>query len=283
MPRRHPDWLKVNIPGGKNYTTITAQLKEHRLNTVCSEARCPNLAECYDNGTATFLLMGKICTRNCSYCNIKHGTPLPLDPHEPEHIASAVSQLELLHVVITSVTRDDLEDGGALHFAQTVKAIRAYRQNTTIELLLPDFKGSMQSLKTVLKAQPDVVAHNIEVVQALFPKLRPEGDYKRSLTVLKSIKQLMPQAITKSGFMLGLGESFSQIQSTLIDLRETRVEAVAMGQYLQPSKAHTRVARYYTPDDFKELKSYAFDIGFRHVEASPLTRSSYHAERVLCR
>lgn len=283
MTRRLPVWLKVPIPGGKNYTSIMTQLKRHRLNTVCAEARCPNLAECYGNGTAAFLVMGKICTRNCGYCDIKHGQPLPLDRHEPGRIAAAVSQLKLSHVVITSVTRDDLTDGGALHLAQTVEAVRSNNKNTTIELLLPDFKGSGESIATVLNARPDVTAHNIEVARALFPALRPQGDYARSLTVLKTIKQLSPDAVTKSGFMVGLGESMSQIKNTLIDLKANGVEIVTIGQYLQPSKAHIRVSRYYTPDSFKQLTSYALTLGFRHIEASPLTRSSYHAERALCR
>jgi lipoic acid synthetase len=282
MTRHHPDWLKVNIPGGKNYTAIITKLKKYSLNTVCAEARCPNLAECYGNGTATFLIMGKICMRNCRYCNIRHGIPLPLDPHEPVNIGKAVSELELSHVVITSVTRDDLPDGGALHFVRTVEAVRACSPHTTVELLLPDFKGSQASLRTVLEAGPDVAAHNIEVVCSLYPALRPQGNLECSLSVLKSIKQLSPATITKSSLMVGLGESLSQIKDALADLRKNEVDAVSIGQYLQPSTSHAKVFRYYPPEDFYKLKAYAINLGFRHVEASPLTRSSYHAERVLC-
>jgi lipoic acid synthetase len=283
MPRLHPDWLKVKIPGGKNFITIQAKLKKYKLHTVCAEARCPNLGECYGNSTATFLLMGKICTRSCLYCNIAHGTPLPLDPEEAEHLALAVRELGILHVVLTSVTRDDLSDGGAAHFARAVKAVRALNPRTKIELLIPDFKGSEQSLSTVLSEQPDIVAHNIEVVKSLFPSLRPQAHYGRSLSLLGKIKYLSPSTITKSGFMLGLGESIKQIQNTLRDLKKHRVEVVSFGQYLSPSIHHMAVLRYYPPLEFEELKAYALSLGFRHVEASPLTRSSYHAERVICR
>jgi lipoic acid synthetase len=282
MPRRHPDWLKVGIPGGKNYTYVTSRLKKYGLNTVCAQARCPNLAECYGNRTATFLLLGKTCTRGCLYCNIEHGRVLPPDDHEPEHVARAVAELGLRYVVITSVTRDDLPDGGAGQFVRTVKEIRRTNPEIGIELLIPDFRGSRRALRTVIRSRPRVLAHNIEVARPLFERLRPQGSYGRSLRLLSRIGRLDPHITTNSGFMLGFGEMIAQVKQTLRDLKSHGVQVVSMGQYLQPGKEHPPVSRYYTPDDFRNLKEYALGLGFGHVEASPLTRSSYHAERVLC-
>lgn len=282
MPRRHPDWLKVNIPGGKNFTRVNSCLRKYGLHTVCAQARCPNMAECYGNGTATFLLLGNVCTRGCRYCNISPGNPAALDPYEPDHIAAAVAELGLEYAVITSVTRDDLADGGALQFARSVRAIRAKSPRTGIEILVPDFNGSLSALQTVTDACPNVLAHNIEVVKQLFARLRPKGSYTRSLQLLRRITQLNPGITVKSGLMLGLGETTQQIKLTLKDLRNHGVAAVSLGQYLQPAKTNAPVHRYYSPEEFTRLKAYALSLGFLHVEASPLTRSSYHAERIPC-
>jgi lipoic acid synthetase len=282
MPRRHPDWLKVSIPGGKNYAYVTSRLKKYGLNTVCSQARCPNLAECYGSRTATFLLLGTTCTRGCRYCNIGSGRPLPPDEHEPEHVARAVADLGLRYVVITSVTRDDLPDGGAGRFAHTVREIRRINPDIGIELLIPDFKGSHRALLTVIHSRPLVLAHNIEVARALFRRLRPRGNYGRSLRMLSRIRRIDPGITVKSGFMIGLGETITQVKQTLGDLKRHGVQVVSMGQYLQPGKEHPPVRHYYTPGDFRMLKEYALGLGFGHVEASPLTRSSYHAEHALC-
>jgi lipoic acid synthetase len=279
MSRRHPDWLKVKIPGGENYAKMNSLLRNLKLHTICEEAKCPNIAECFGAGTAVFLILGDICTRNCRYCYVKHGKPLALNPSEPKDVAESVKKLDLKYVVITSVTRDDLGDGGAAVFAETVKEIRNVNPNIKIEVLIPDFKGNFNALKKVLGSNPDVVNHNIEVVEELFPKIRPEGNYKTSLNVLKQIKKFDRKVKTKSGFMVGLGESKEQILRTMKDLKRRDVDFLTIGQYLQPTEKHAKIEKYYTPDEFKELKEIAYKTGFKHVESDPLVRSSFHAER----
>jgi len=279
--RRHPDWLKVDIPGGESYVRVKSMLRNAKLHTICEEAKCPNIAECFGSGTAVFLILGDTCTRNCKYCNVKHGEPLVLDPDEPRNVAESVKQLDLKYAVITSVTRDDLVDGGASVFAQTVKEIKNLDNNIRVEVLIPDFKGSRETLKTVVDAGPDVVNHNIEVVEMLFPMIRPEGDYKTSLSVLENVKEIKKDMLTKSGFMVGLGENKDQIVKTMRDLRGVDVDFLTIGQYLQPTKEHAEIKKYYTPYEFNDLKRLATWLGFRHVESGPLVRSSYHAEKTL--
>jgi len=276
--RRHPDWLKVPIPGGEQYSEIKKQLRHSKLHTICEEARCPNLAECFGRGTATFLILGDICTRDCRYCHVKHGIPHTHDGKEPENVAESVKALGLSYVVITSVTRDDLSDGGAIVFNETIRSIRNAVPSCRIEVLIPDFKGDSSALKVVLDAGPDVLNHNIEVVERLFPILRPQGDYIRSLSILKGCKELYERIPTKSGFMIGLGESMDEILVLLDDLRKAHVDMLTIGQYLQPSSMHAEIQKYYTPNEFEELKKIALQKGFSQVESGPLVRSSYHAE-----
>ena len=278
---RHPEWLRVEIPGGENYVKIKSLLRKAKLHTICEEAKCPNMAECFGKGTATFLILGNVCTRSCRYCNVKHGKPLPLNPDEPREVAESVKALGLRYAVITSVTRDDLPDGGATVFYETVKEIKKINKNCRVEVLIPDFRGDREALKRVIDAKPDVINHNIEVVKELFPKMRPQGDYNRSLYVLRIIKEMNNRIITKSGFMVGLGETNEQILKTMQDLKENGVDILTIGQYLQPTKNHAEVRKYYTPEEFTEFRDTAMDMGFKHVESAPLVRSSYHAEQAL--
>jgi len=277
--RRHPDWLRVRIGGGENFVRMKKLLRSAKLHTICEEARCPNIAECFGCGTAVFLILGDTCTRNCRYCNVKHGKPLPLNPSEPRDVAESVKQLGLKYAVVTSVTRDDLGDGGAGVFYETVKEIKKLNTDCRVEVLVPDFKGSKSALEKVVSAGSDVVNHNIEVVEELFPTIRPEGDYKISLDVLKNIKKIDKDMKSKSGFIVGLGEDKEQIVKTMKDLREADVDFLTIGQYLQPTREHAEIKRYYTPEEFKEFKEIAMDMDFKHVESSPLVRSSYHAEK----
>ena len=278
---RHPEWLRVEIPGGENYVKIKSLLRKAKLHTICEEAKCPNMAECFGKGTATFLILGNVCTRSCRYCNVKHGKPLPLNPDEPREVAESVKALGLRYAVITSVTRDDLPDGGATVFYETVKEIKKINKNCRVEVLIPDFRGDREALKRVIDAKPDVINHNIEVVKELFPKMRPQGDYNRSLYVLRIIKEMNNRIITKSGFMVGLGETNEQILKTMQDLKENGVDILTIGQYLQPTKNHAEVRKYYTPEEFTEFRDIAMDMGFKHIESAPLVRSSYHAEQAL--
>jgi len=280
--RRHPDWLKVKLGSGPNFSSVKTLLRGAKLHTICEEAKCPNIAECFGRGTAVFLILGNVCTRNCRYCNVGHGRPLPPDEDEPVHVAQSVKQLGLHYVVITSVTRDDLPDGGAAMFSATIQEIRALVPECKIEVLIPDFQGDEQPLQTVLAAEPHVVNHNIEVVASLFPTIRPQGEYQRSLTLLKSIKEKSSEVRSKSGFMVGLGETDDEIQQTMEDLYDARVDFLTIGQYLQPSKRHAPIERYYTPEEFSRFKDLGESIGFDHVESGPLVRSSYHAEEALC-
>ncbi len=279
--RRHPDWLKVPLSGGQKYIEIKNRLRSSQLHTICEEAKCPNLGDCFGRGTAAFLLLGDTCTRNCRYCNVKHGIPKELNSSEPDEVAQSVKALNLSYVVITSVTRDDLADGGAYMFNKTIKAIKQGNPECKVEVLIPDFKGDTSALQTVLSAGPDILNHNIEVVKDLFPTLRPQGNYEASLSLLKTIKNLNSMILTKSGCMIGLGETLNQIMQLLDDLRNAQVDLLTIGQYLQPSPKHTSVEKYYTPEEFDRLKQQAYKKGFIHVESGPLVRSSYHAEQSL--
>jgi lipoic acid synthetase len=280
--RRHPDWLRVKIGGGENYVKMKSLLRNAKLHTICEEAKCPNIAECFGSGTAVFLILGDTCTRNCKYCNVKHGKPFPLNPEEPKDVAESVKKLNLKYVVITSVTRDDLEDGGAEVFYKTVIEIRKLKRDCKIEILIPDFQGSIESLKRVIDSNPDLINHNIEVVNDLFSTIRPEGSYNISLNLLKKIKEINNTVKTKSGFMVGIGETKDQIIKTMEDLRYANVDFLTIGQYLQPTKEHAEIKKYYSPEEFDDLRKIALDIGFEHVESGPLVRSSYHAERAMC-
>jgi lipoic acid synthetase len=281
MMRRHPDWLKVRIGGGENFSKVKNLLRSAKLHTICEEARCPNIAECFGGGTAVFLILGNVCTRDCKYCNVIHGNPRSLNKNEPRDIAESVKTLGLKYVVVTSVTRDDLKDGGASIFYETVREIRRLNDACKIEVLIPDFKGDATAVQKVVDAAPDVINHNIEVVEELFPLIRPQGDYRRSLGVMKTIKTMDGRIPTKSGFMVGLGETNDQILVTMRDLRAADVDFLTMGQYLQPTRNHVQVKKYYTPDEFVEFKNTALQLGFTHVESGPLVRSSYHAQKAL--
>ncbi len=276
MQKRLPEYLKRPIIDTETTRTVRRVLKTNCLNTVCENARCPNKNECYTKNTATFLIMGNVCTRNCRYCNIGCEKPLPLDEDEPKRVAKAVFDLKLKYSVITSVTRDDLPDGGAGHFCNCIYEIRKLSPDVKIEILTPDFKGDTTALDRIIEAKPDVFNHNIETVEPLFKTARPQGDYRCSLEVLKYIKT-NSDIITKSGLMVGLGESFEQIERTLKDLKSAGCDILTIGQYIQPSKAHLEVAKYYTPEEFKELNRLAEEIGFKHWQIGPLVRSSYRA------
>ncbi len=280
--RRHPDWLKVKIGGGETYVKMKSLLRNAKLHTICEEAKCPNIAECFGCGTAVFLILGDICTRNCKYCNVQHGEPVSLNSNEPKDVAESVKELDLKYVVITSVTRDDLEDGGASIFYNTVNEVKNLNKNCKIEVLIPDFKGKIESLKKIIDSKPDVINHNIEVVEELFPKIRPEGNYKISLKLLGNIKSINKNVKTKSGFMVGIGENKDQILKTMKDLRGANVDFLTIGQYLQPTRSHAEIKKYYTPKEFDEFQKIGLDMGFKHVESGPLVRSSYHAERAIC-
>ena len=279
--RRHPDWIKVRAPASPEYFRTRGILSELRLHTVCQEACCPNIGECFSHRTATFMLMGDVCTRNCPYCAVAHGKVRPLDLDEPRRIAEAVDRLGLDHVVVTSVDRDDLKDGGAAHFAETAREIKRMRPAARVEVLVPDFKGSHSAVDTVVDSPVSIFNHNIETVPSLYRKARPGGNYERSLEVLNrariSGQQRREHLLTKAGIMLGLGEEASEIEHVLRDLRSVGCEILTLGQYLRPSKDHLPVERYVTPEEFSDLKVAALAMGFRHVESGPLVRSSYHA------
>ena len=277
MPRRHPDWIKVKAPGNPNYLRLKRLMREKNLHTVCEEARCPNIGECWGNKTATFLILGDTCTRGCRFCAIDKGRPLALDPEEPRNVALVVKDLGLDHIVVTSVNRDDLPDGGAAHFAQTVFWIKQFNPSTRVELLIPDFAGNLQSLETVVNSGIQILNHNIETVPRLYGKVRPGHSYEGSLNLLMAAKKQRPEMLTKSGFMLGVGETTQEVLATLQDLRDNEVDIVTIGQYLQPSTRQLRVERYVTPEEFQDFKAEAELLGFRHVESGPLVRSSYHA------
>jgi lipoyl synthase len=272
-----PAWLKVRAPGSTNYLRLKGLMKELRLNTVCEEARCPNIGECWHHGTATFMILGDVCTRACGYCAVPHGMPATLDLAEPARVAEAVEAMALNYVVVTSVDRDDLADGGASIFADTITRIRSSLPTCQLEVLIPDFQGSEASLRTVLEAAPDVLNHNTETVPRLYRLARPGGRYQRTLDLLDRSRTIAPHIPTKTGLILGLGEEWDEIVETLGDLRRVGVRILTIGQYLRPTPSHLRMVRYYHPDEFAALKRIALDLGFGHVESGPLVRSSYHA------
>ncbi len=277
MPRRHPDWIKVKAPGNPTYLRLKKLMREKNLHTVCEEARCPNIGECWGNKTATFLILGDTCTRGCRFCAIDKGKPLALDPEEPRNVGLTVKDLGLDHIVVTSVNRDDLPDGGANHFAKTVFWIKNLNPGIRVELLIPDFEGNLDALKTVVSSGIEILNHNIETVPRLYGKVRPGHSYDCSVNILKTAKEMRPEVLTKTGMMLGVGETKDEVLTTLAELRRNDVDIVTLGQYLQPSPKLLKVERYLHPDEFKEFKTAADNLGFRHVESGPLVRSSYHA------
>jgi lipoic acid synthetase len=278
LPRQpKPDWLKVRAPGSENYLRLKGLMRDLGLHTVCEEANCPNIGECWHYGTATFMILGDTCTRSCGYCNVTHGAPAAPDPHEPVKVASAIHAMQLDYVVVTSVDRDDLPDGGAGHFASTIHEIRSRIPRCRIEVLIPDFKGDQSSLRQVLDARPGVLNHNIETVPRLYRAVRPGGRYDRALQLLDRSRNYAAAIPTKSGLMVGLGEEWEEVVATLRDLRSAGCQIVTIGQYLRPSLANVPMSRYYAPAEFVELKRIGVDLGFGHVESGPLVRSSYHA------
>jgi lipoic acid synthetase len=276
---RKPDWLKIKLNTNENYTGLKKLMRERNLNTVCEEAKCPNIHECWAvRRTATFMILGAICTRACRFCAVKTGLPTELDTQEPERVAESVKLMNLKHAVITAVARDDLKDGGAAIFAETVRAVRRENPFTTIEVLPSDMGGVYENLKMLMDAKPDILNHNIETVRSLTPRVRARATYDRSLEFLKRAKEMQPEIPTKSSLMIGLGETKEEIIETMDDLRANNVDIMTIGQYLQPSKKHIKVQKYYHPDEFEELRQIAMTKGFSHVEAGPLVRSSYHAD-----
>jgi len=278
-PLRKPSWIRIKHPAGSKVDQLKKTLRSQKLFTVCEEAQCPNLAECFNHGTATFMIMGQICTRRCPFCDVAHGKPKPLDADEPKHLAETIEKMALKYVVITSVDRDDLRDGGAHHFKQCIDQIKQTTPNVKIEILTPDFRGRMEKALEVLEScPPDVFNHNLETVPNLYPKVRPGADYQYSLKLLKAFKNQHPEVITKSGLMLGVGENEQQVLNTLSDLRAHDVDMLALGQYLQPSKHHLAVEEYITPKQFDRYKNFAIQMGFSQVASGPMVRSSYHAD-----
>jgi lipoic acid synthetase len=276
---KKPKWIKVKLVNSSKFNEVKNLLRTHNLNTVCEEASCPNISECFSKGTATFMIMGDICTRRCTFCDVGHGRPNPLDSNEPAQVANAVKILGLKYVVITSVDRDDLRDGGAEHFAACIKAIRAASPNTKIEILVPDFRGRLDKALAILsETPPDVLNHNLETVPRIYKQIRPGSDYQHSLDLLKKFKQLQPNIPTKSGIMAGLGETDDEIKQVLIDMRNHDIDMLTLGQYLQPSPHHTPVTRYMEPTVFKQIEEFAYSAGFKHAAVGPLVRSSYHAD-----
>ncbi|ACO73964.1 lipoyl synthase [Laribacter hongkongensis] len=277
---RKPEWIRAKLPTGQRFFEIKEILRNQKLHTVCEEASCPNIGECFSHGTATFMIMGDICTRRCPFCDVGHGRPNPLDPNEPQHLAESVAAMRLKYVVITSVDRDDLRDGGAQHFADCIQAIRASSPATRIEVLVPDFRGRLELALDILSATPpDVMNHNLETAPRLYKQARPGADYAHSLQLLKDYKTRNPDVTTKSGIMVGLGETDEEVLEVLADLRAHDVDMLTIGQYLQPSNGHLPVLRYVTPDQFKAFEKKAYDMGFRHAAVGAMVRSSYHADQ----
>ncbi|MDI6755910.1 MAG: lipoyl synthase [Thermodesulfobacteriota bacterium] len=276
-----PVWLRRKLPDQKALQQMRELLGRHNLNTVCQGALCPNQGECFGQGTATFLILGKTCTRNCTFCAIpaEEHPPDP-DPQEPQRIAAAAAELGLTHVVITSVTRDDLEDGGAFHFATTVRALKQHNPNSVVEVLIPDFQGSLAALRMVIDSNPDIINHNVETVSRLYRDVRPQADYHRSIGLLRTVKEINPEKITKSGLMLGLGEQWNEVLKVMSDLREISCDLLTLGQYLQPSGRHHPVVRYIPPEEFEDLRWEGEKMGFKGVFSAPLVRSSFHAAEV---
>ena len=278
-PKRKPAWIRAKAPSNPEVTRLKSLLRENNLHTVCEEAACPNLGECFSHGTATFLIMGNICTRRCPFCDIAHGKPDPLDQNEPSHLAKTIASMKLKHVVVTSVDRDDLRDGGSAHFTQCIAEIRQQSPNTQIEVLVPDFRGRMDvALEQLTKSPPDIFNHNLESIPRLYKAVRPGSDYQWSLDLIKKFQQMHPDVPTKSGLMLGLGESIEEVHQVMQDLRDHGCRMLTLGQYLQPSRHHLAVERFVTPAEFDELAKVAKQMGFDHVASGPMVRSSYHAD-----
>jgi len=280
-----PPWLKKSLPLGGDYQRVRNLLSKAKLHTVCQEANCPNMFECFSKNTATFMILGSVCTRNCRFCNILNRLPMPVDPDEPLRVANTARDLNLNYIVVTSVTRDDLDDGGAAHFADTIKTIKAVLpENTKVEVLIPDFKGNIESLKTVIHAKPDVLNHNIETIPSLYSKARPEADYYQSLELLQNASSINSSnrfaLPVKSGIMVGLGETMEDLELTMQDLYDHGCSIITMGQYMQPTKSHLKVEKYYTPDEFKILEDTAGKIGFKKIASGPFVRSSYNAKQL---
>jgi lipoic acid synthetase len=278
-PRRRPPWIKVRAPGGQEYQKVYDLMRSKALHTVCEEAQCPNLGECWGRGTATFLMMGDVCTRSCGFCDIKTGRPNPLDWAEPNRVAESVRAMNLRHVVITSVNRDERADGGAPIFAMVIRRIRQLQPGCSIEVLIPDFKGSESALKIVMDAQPEILNHNVETVPRLFKKVQPQDNYEWALKTLRNAKAMDPLVLTKSGIMVGLGETFDEVVDVMRDLAACGLDILTIGQYLQPSKQHLPIERYYTPDEFDRFQEIGKELGFKWVESGPLVRSSYRADQ----
>ena len=277
LPARKPSWLKVKAPGGPNYLRLKHLMRELDLHSVCEEAHCPNVGECWEHGTATFMILGDVCTRNCAYCAVAHGRPPKYDIAEPHRVAQAIAEMGLQHAVITSVDRDDLPDFGAWVFAETIRQIHERIPGCSVEVLVPDFQGNEDSIRTVLEAQPEIYNHNTETVPRLYKKARPGGRYARVMEIFRYAKRTAPDIPTKTGMILGMGETFEEVVAVMRDLREVDVDILTLGQYLRPSDAHITLDRYYTPQEFRQLYEIGMEMGFRHVESGPLVRSSYHA------
>ena len=276
--RRFPHWLKVKMPSGQNYNDLRNKMRKSSLHTVCEEARCPNIGECWERKTATFMILGDTCTRACTYCAVNTGTPNGLDLEEPIRLAQTVESMLLNYVVITSVNRDDLLDGGAFIFSQCIKQIKKRLPECKVEVLTPDFEGNFEALATVVNAGPQTFNHNIETVRRIFPRVRAKGNYDLSLEVLRNVKQISGSMVTKSGIMVGLGETMDEITQTMKDLRDSDVDLLTVGQYLRPSEKHAPISKWYTPAEFKNIEVSGLELGFRHVASGPLVRSSYHAD-----
>src|SRR5688572_18186179 len=277
LPERKPSWLKVRAPGGPNYLRLKHMMRELDLHSVCEEARCPNVGECWEHGTATFMILGDVCTRNCAYCAVRHGRPPTYDLEEPSRVARAIAEMRLQHAVITSVDRDDLPDYGAHIFAETIRQIHARLPGCSVEVLVPDFQGDEAAIRTVLEARPEIYNHNTETVPRLYKRCRPGGRYERVMRIFRHAKLVAPDIPTKSGIILGMGETVEEVVAVMRDLREVEVDILTLGQYLRPSASHHPLDRYYAPEEFRELARIGREMGFRHVEAGPLVRSSYHA------
>jgi lipoyl synthase len=273
-----PPWIKQKAPNPGVFDQMKDMLDTLNLHTVCVSAHCPNIGECFTKGTATVMIMGDSCTRNCGFCAVEKGTPLPLDPYEPQNVAAMAQKMNLKHMVITSVTRDDLPDGGAVHFAQTIRAVKLVNPSITVEVLIPDFKGIDSSIKEVAAAKPEIINHNLETVPSLYLKVRPQAQYRRSLGLLKRVKELDAVIYTKSGIMVGLGETFEEVAALMQDLRQAECDILTIGQYLRPSSSHLEVAEFVHPEVFAEYKALGLKMGFKYVASAPLVRSSYNAE-----
>jgi lipoic acid synthetase len=277
LPERKPSWLKVKAPGGPRYLQLKQLMRDLDLHTVCEEAHCPNVGECWEHGTATFMILGDVCTRNCAYCAVAHGRPPKYDIEEPSRVASAIAEMRLQHAVITSVDRDDLPDYGAYIFAETIRQIKQKLPDCSVEVLVPDFQGDEDSIRAVLEAEPDIYNHNTETVPRLYKKCRPGGRYERVLNIFRAAKRIAPHIPTKTGIILGMGETLEEVEIVMRDLRDVDVDILTLGQYLRPSDSHIKLDRFVTPEEFRRMKEIGMAMGFRHVESGPLVRSSYHA------